>query len=547
MILQIPSIGEANTAATGVGKVITSLTLIETTFNAHDHTTEGASIPSAALNINADVPFNDNRLTTAQTIGFQSSASFPTPPRGNMLFVLSNDLWYNDGTNDIQLTSGGAGLPSADGFTDGYVNNVLGQGKAGYIVGSTLYRFTQGDAADALSSTLANAEANHITAARLISPEHTSAASIELDPTNSTTIKHGGGASEAIYLKGSTGGSVSKILIDAPATTGGPGSATGRRIGVYLNDATGPCEILGEGSASLRVGVDNVNDLLWVGNYSINHPVVMQGDDTAAIAGGYGISLECISTPILLRHRWDQFTISKGFGDSGTGSPVDTYGHIRLESSGVNQAVAKADIRTIPATFAPTGYGDISPATSITADQSLFISSSGTIYIDKNDTVQSGTIQPEDDNTYDLGDASKTWAKSFTGYNVTKDTSTTPTGQSGNDPHNRNTQNAVVARATFDATSGTPVIPTNHWNILSAANAGDDGFYTITLDEPIALDATVQVTVDGATLGATGPFDLYVATGTVTSTTTIDIRLTSIVGGVQTKLNAVFHMTVVGG
>ena len=306
-------------------------------------------------------------------------------------------------------------------------------------------------------------------------------------------------------------------------------------------------DVLGEGSASLRIGVDNQSDLLWVGNYSINHPVVVQGDDALNIAGGYGISLESITKPILLRHRWDQFTISKGFGDSGTPAPVDTYGHLRLESSGANQAVAKADIRTIPATFLPAGYADLSPITAITADQDLFIGSSGTIYIDKNDTVQSGAIQPEDDNTYDLGDASKIWAKSFTGYNVTKDVSTTPTGQSGNDPHNRNTQNAVVARATFDVAGGVPVIPTNHWNILAAVNAGDTGFYTITLDEPIALDATVQVTVDGVTLGALGPFHLYVGAATVTSTTTIDIRLTSHDGVAITKLDATFHMTVVGG
>jgi len=88
--------------------------------DAHDHTSgKGVPISSEAININDDLPLNNNSLTEAKSTVFQSQASFST---NQSLYVKSPDLYYNDGNgNVIQITQSGSvsgasgtitGLPS---------------------------------------------------------------------------------------------------------------------------------------------------------------------------------------------------------------------------------------------------------------------------------------------------------------------------------------------------------------------------------------------------------------------------------------------------
>lgn len=74
----------------------------------HDHTSgKGVRIPTGGLNINADLPFNNNSLTEAESIQFESQASNVLV--ANTIFVKNNELFYVDGSlNVVQLTSGGA-------------------------------------------------------------------------------------------------------------------------------------------------------------------------------------------------------------------------------------------------------------------------------------------------------------------------------------------------------------------------------------------------------------------------------------------------------
>lgn len=80
----------------------------------------GVAIQSAALNINADVPFNSNNLTGARSIRFQAQSS-PLAASGvdlNCLDVGGVDLYYNDGAgNQVRLTQNGgvAGSPGSIG------------------------------------------------------------------------------------------------------------------------------------------------------------------------------------------------------------------------------------------------------------------------------------------------------------------------------------------------------------------------------------------------------------------------------------------------
>jgi hypothetical protein len=85
--------------------------------------------------------------------GFSTQTSAPS--FGHGLFVLNNDLYYNNGTIDMAITSGGAPLPQPNGLTDAYDTNTLGTGKLGFISAGNLYRFTRGDWGDAASSALA--------------------------------------------------------------------------------------------------------------------------------------------------------------------------------------------------------------------------------------------------------------------------------------------------------------------------------------------------------------------------------------------------------
>ncbi len=76
--------------------------------DSHDHSSgKGQQVPTAGININADLSFNSNRATNVgaiEYINLSASVSDLTS-----LYVVSGDLFYNDAAgNAIRLTSGGA-------------------------------------------------------------------------------------------------------------------------------------------------------------------------------------------------------------------------------------------------------------------------------------------------------------------------------------------------------------------------------------------------------------------------------------------------------
>jgi hypothetical protein len=90
----------------------------------HNHTPgSGVPITPAAININSDLPFNNNNLITARSVRFQPQGSpLNLPADLGALFEQGVDLYYIDGSgNVIRLTQSGApagatgtitGLPS---------------------------------------------------------------------------------------------------------------------------------------------------------------------------------------------------------------------------------------------------------------------------------------------------------------------------------------------------------------------------------------------------------------------------------------------------
>lgn len=81
------------------------------TVDDHDHTAgKGKPIPASGLNINDDVPLNQNNLTSARSYNMANLAlPISDPADVRSLYAVGGELYYNDGAgNQIQLTSGGA-------------------------------------------------------------------------------------------------------------------------------------------------------------------------------------------------------------------------------------------------------------------------------------------------------------------------------------------------------------------------------------------------------------------------------------------------------
>ncbi len=93
-----------------------SLSIIDS----HDHTTgHGVPVPSAGLNINADLPFNSNNATTLRSSRY-AAQSAPISGGSDLgaVYVSGVDLYYNDGAgNQVRITQGGSVTGSAGTIT----------------------------------------------------------------------------------------------------------------------------------------------------------------------------------------------------------------------------------------------------------------------------------------------------------------------------------------------------------------------------------------------------------------------------------------------
>lgn len=89
----------------------------------HNHTSgQGVPIPTAGININADLPLNSFNLTTVNTVRFQalSGSLAGTSPNLGCIYVAGVDLYYNDiSGNIVRLTSGGAVNATSSGISSG--------------------------------------------------------------------------------------------------------------------------------------------------------------------------------------------------------------------------------------------------------------------------------------------------------------------------------------------------------------------------------------------------------------------------------------------
>lgn len=87
--------------------------------DSHNHTSgNGAPIPSAALNINADLSMIGNNLTNIRTLRLAAQTSVSGPLDVGVLYEIGSDLYYRDGTGvQIRITQSGSVTGSSGTIT----------------------------------------------------------------------------------------------------------------------------------------------------------------------------------------------------------------------------------------------------------------------------------------------------------------------------------------------------------------------------------------------------------------------------------------------
>lgn len=115
------------------------------TVDAHDHTTgKGIQVPTAGININAALEFNDYGVTELGSVAFTAGSA---PSVNKAVYVnASNDLYYKNASGtSVQLTSGGS------------INSV-GSGIISYVTpGAYPYSVTSGNAQQVIGVSTASA------------------------------------------------------------------------------------------------------------------------------------------------------------------------------------------------------------------------------------------------------------------------------------------------------------------------------------------------------------------------------------------------------
>lgn len=104
LILPVPTVTNGPEWATNVN---TAFDVVDT----HEHTPgKGVAVPSAGININADLEFNTFRAVEVKAIKHEvQTAALTGTINTNSIYVVNGDLYFNDGNGTIiQMTSGGS-------------------------------------------------------------------------------------------------------------------------------------------------------------------------------------------------------------------------------------------------------------------------------------------------------------------------------------------------------------------------------------------------------------------------------------------------------
>lgn len=170
----------------------------------HNHSAgQGVQIQPNGLNINSDLPFGSNNATLLRSTRFspQNSVLILASDIG-CLYVVGNELYYNDvtGGHQIQLTSGGLVNATSSGISSGTAS-------AAFSAGTLVVKSSSTSGADILSQSLILTNAGNLTnQLTLEAPTLTGSYTITLPSipvsTSFTTIDTSGNISGSVATSG---------------------------------------------------------------------------------------------------------------------------------------------------------------------------------------------------------------------------------------------------------------------------------------------------------------------------------------------------------
>ncbi|MEZ0208563.1 MAG: phage tail protein [Candidatus Paceibacterota bacterium] len=78
------------------------------TVDAHDHSPgKGTPVPSAGISIDADLDFDNNKLTAVQAVNLEDQDSALSAANVQSVYAVDGDLWYNNSSGTpVQITQG---------------------------------------------------------------------------------------------------------------------------------------------------------------------------------------------------------------------------------------------------------------------------------------------------------------------------------------------------------------------------------------------------------------------------------------------------------
>jgi hypothetical protein len=109
MNLTLPTVGPVSSGGTAGPDWATNLNTALEVIDSHDHSTgKGKRIPVAGLSINADLDFQNKKLSNLQLVGITSTASsLASAQNKNSIYVKDGELyWITSAGVNVQLTSG---------------------------------------------------------------------------------------------------------------------------------------------------------------------------------------------------------------------------------------------------------------------------------------------------------------------------------------------------------------------------------------------------------------------------------------------------------
>lgn len=139
----ITSIVKSDVGQTAAPDWGTNLNTSLTAIDDHDHTSnKGVRITPAAINVNAELEFNDNTVSEVKQVALQNQGSQPSD-KSRAIYSYGGELYYRDASgNHVQITSSGS-LPASGGTIGGMGGT---DAAVNYVDGSKAFVFEHDDA-----------------------------------------------------------------------------------------------------------------------------------------------------------------------------------------------------------------------------------------------------------------------------------------------------------------------------------------------------------------------------------------------------------------